>query len=253
MDLWPLLDAFLTIPPSTAVNLDPVLEAIRGLPVPETDLRPVLDAIAALPAPAPVDLSPVLEAIRSLRLPEAKEPDLSPVLAAVGALPAAPELSPVLDALGALPPAPDLTPLEERLDRLEAALGRQAEAEGLAALRAELAALREALEERPPEPAPLSDVFAEVRRPDATANLLLRPAFGPPDDLKVIKGVGPKLERLLHGIGVFYFWQVAEWSAADVEAVDDLLEVFKGRIERDAWVSQGRQLQLLPESAKRPS
>jgi predicted flap endonuclease-1-like 5' DNA nuclease len=60
------------------------------------------------------------------------------------------------------------------------------------------------------------------------------------------------LTELLHEIGVFYFWQIAEWSSADVEYVDGKLLHFKGRIERDDWVGQSRQLALLPTSAKRP-
>ena len=88
---------------------------------------------------------------------------------------------------------------------------------------------------------------------DDEANLLTHAAFGTSDDLELIVGVGPMLTELLHEIGVFYFWQIAEWSAQDVDYVDGKLLHFKGRIERDDWVGQSRQLAALPTSARRPS
>ena len=62
------------------------------------------------------------------------------------------------------------------------------------------------------------------------------------DDLKLIKGVGPKLEAMLHGLGFFHFDQVAKWSADEVAWVDQNLEGFKGRVSRDNWVEQARLL-----------
>ncbi|MCH9674263.1 MAG: hypothetical protein K0U93_22685 [Gammaproteobacteria bacterium] len=63
----------------------------------------------------------------------------------------------------------------------------------------------------------------------------------PPDDLKAIKGVGPKLEGILHENGVFRFEQIARWTSADVANMDDKLQ-FHGRIERDEWIEQARVL-----------
>ena len=60
---------------------------------------------------------------------------------------------------------------------------------------------------------------------------------GGPDDLKKIKGVGPKLEGILHDMGVFHFDQIASWTAAEVGWVDERLK-FKGRIDRDGWIEQ---------------
>ena len=59
-----------------------------------------------------------------------------------------------------------------------------------------------------------------------------------PDDLKLIKGVGPKLEALLHSMGFFHFDQIAKWSSDEVAWVDQNLEGFKGRVTRDDWVAQ---------------
>ena len=62
------------------------------------------------------------------------------------------------------------------------------------------------------------------------------------DDLKMIRGVGPKLEKLLHRLGFFHFDQIAKWSADEVAWVDENLEGFKGRVSRDGWVGQAKLL-----------
>ena len=65
---------------------------------------------------------------------------------------------------------------------------------------------------------------------------------GKPDDLKIIKGIGPKLEALCHRLGYFHFDQIAAWTPAEVAWVDDNLEGFKGRVTRDEWVRQAMAL-----------
>jgi predicted flap endonuclease-1-like 5' DNA nuclease len=107
--------------------------------------------------------------------------------------------------------------------------------------------------EPPPPPPRKSDPITRARRVDDEANLLTHAAFGAGDDLEQIVGVGPMLAELLHDVGVFYFWQIAEWTAQDVDYVDGKLLHFKGRIERDDWVGQSRQLAALPTSARRPA
>jgi NADH-quinone oxidoreductase subunit E len=62
-----------------------------------------------------------------------------------------------------------------------------------------------------------------------------------PDDLKLISGVGPKLEGVLNGLGIWTFAQVASWKKAERDWVDGYLK-FKGRIERDDWVKQAKAL-----------
>ena len=62
------------------------------------------------------------------------------------------------------------------------------------------------------------------------------------DDLKMIKGVGPKLEALLNRLGFYHFDQVASWTADEVAWVDQNLEGFKGRVSRDNWVAQAKTL-----------
>ena len=53
-------------------------------------------------------------------------------------------------------------------------------------------------------------------------------AFGEEDDLERVNGIGPMLAELLNEIGVYYFWQIAEWGPAEIAgaawAVAKLLE-----------------------------
>ncbi len=65
---------------------------------------------------------------------------------------------------------------------------------------------------------------------------------GRPDDLKLIKGVGPKMENMLNGMGFYHFDQIAEWSGSELAWVDDNLEGFKGRASRDEWIPQAKIL-----------
>ena len=62
-----------------------------------------------------------------------------------------------------------------------------------------------------------------------------------PDDLKLISGIGPKIEGILHSLGIYTFAQVASWKKEQREWVDGYLN-FKGRIERDDWVKQADAL-----------
>ena len=62
------------------------------------------------------------------------------------------------------------------------------------------------------------------------------------DDLTRIKGLGPKLSRLLGELGVTRFDQIAAWTEADIAAIDARLGAFAGRPTRDAWVEQARLL-----------
>ena len=68
------------------------------------------------------------------------------------------------------------------------------------------------------------------------------------DDLKRIKGVGPKLEKLLNSLGFFHFDQVASWSETEMAWVDQNLEGFKGRATRDNWVAQAKELMSSQET-----
>jgi len=71
---------------------------------------------------------------------------------------------------------------------------------------------------------------------------LSAPRAGGADDLKKIKGVGPKLEKQVNDLGIYHYDQIASWTAADVAWMDENLEGFKGRVSRDDWVAQARAL-----------
>ena len=167
-------------------------------------------------------LGTVEEALRAIRIP------------ALPALPAPANLAPTEARLTALEhavrgiviPAPqqvDLGALMQRLDAIDARLQRAAA----------------------PPPAP-----SVVR--GGSRNLLHSAAYGQPDDLKLIKGVAELLEKMLHGIGVYYFWQIAEWLPGDVAHADAQLTAFHGRIERDDWVTQSAEFARAGNAARRP-
>ena len=61
------------------------------------------------------------------------------------------------------------------------------------------------------------------------------------DDLKQLSGVGPALEKKLHEHGVTTFAQIAAWSPEDVAEMDEKLS-FKGRIDREGWIDQAKDL-----------
>ena len=69
-----------------------------------------------------------------------------------------------------------------------------------------------------------------------------QPAPPGADDLTRIKGVGPKVETLLHGLGVTSFAQIAAWDDTEVDRIDARLGSFAGRIRRDDWRAQAALL-----------
>lgn len=79
----------------------------------------------------------------------------------------------------------------------------------------------------------------------ATAKPAAKPAKAAakgPDNLLLIKGLGPKLNTMLKDLGVTQFSQIAGWSAADIAQIDSKLGAFAGRIARDNFVDQARLL-----------
>ncbi|WP_417673366.1 NADH-quinone oxidoreductase subunit NuoE [Pseudodonghicola sp.] len=71
--------------------------------------------------------------------------------------------------------------------------------------------------------------------------ILAAPREGGADDLKLLKGVGPKLEGMLNDLGIYHYDQIAAWTEAEIAWVDTRL-AFKGRVERDGWIEQAKQL-----------
>jgi predicted flap endonuclease-1-like 5' DNA nuclease len=65
---------------------------------------------------------------------------------------------------------------------------------------------------------------------------------GMPDNLRLIVGIGPVLERMLHQLGIATYRQIARWTERDIDEMDAKLPEFPGRIRRDEWVVQARAL-----------
>jgi predicted flap endonuclease-1-like 5' DNA nuclease len=68
------------------------------------------------------------------------------------------------------------------------------------------------------------------------------PRNGVADDLKQIKGIGLKMEKICNELGFYHFDQIAIWTSQEIAWVDANLEGFKGRVTRDAWISQAKIL-----------
>jgi predicted flap endonuclease-1-like 5' DNA nuclease len=278
------------IPAPVATDLTPVQQrlaavesAVAAIKIPApvaTDLTPVQLRLAALdhavaqikiPSPVATDLGPLASRVEALdrRLAALRIPEPTP----------APNLQPLADRVAAVeravagiripePPKPetvDLTPVHQRLRALDAAIANikipaPTPATDLSPLLARLGVLEQTLSASleklrrppPPPPAPPAPAVPAALVRSGSRNLLTHAALGKPDDLKRIKGVAHVLERMLNGIGVYYFWQIAEWSAADIVYVDSQLTAFKGRISRDNWVKQSRSFAAEPGTAKKP-
>ncbi len=76
---------------------------------------------------------------------------------------------------------------------------------------------------------------------------LSAPRGGAKDDLKSIRGIGPKIEIALNGLGVFHFDQLATLSKSNIDWIDTELG-FKGRVEREDWIGQARTLAKADEA-----
>lgn len=75
------------------------------------------------------------------------------------------------------------------------------------------------------------------------------------DDLKLISGIGPKLEQKLNSIGIWHYAQISSWNQAEVDWVNGAIS-FHGRIERERWVPQAATLlqnASEPETEDNPS
>lgn len=85
-----------------------------------------------------------------------------------------------------------------------------------------------------------SDVAGDII--SARVHSELPGASGPPDDLQLLKGVGPKLAAMLNARGIVRFEQIAKLSPGQVEALDNELGAFRGRLLRDQVVEQADYL-----------
>ncbi len=65
---------------------------------------------------------------------------------------------------------------------------------------------------------------------------------GQKDNLQIIKGIGPFIEKKLNALGIYTFKQIANFNDDDKDKVNDAIEFFPGRIKRDDWVGQAIKL-----------
>lgn len=179
-----------------------------------------LESRAAAVAEAQARLERVeAELARQRAATPAPEPTPVPAAAAAG--------SPA--AVGPSGPAEELRRLDARLAMLPAGSSARAL---LLRRRQELAARAEHLP-APAGPPPASAPPTAPSRRERAA-----PAG---DDLKLIKGIGPVLERRLHELGVRTFADLAALTPARVKEIDEAID-FPGRIERERWIEQARDL-----------
>ncbi|WP_299587277.1 NADH-quinone oxidoreductase subunit E [uncultured Tateyamaria sp.] len=101
---------------------------------------------------------------------------------------------------------------------------------------------------KPKRSAPAAEKKDEAKQTDTAVPAGTKPALltearaGGADDLKMIKGIGPGLEKELNAAGVYHFDQLASWTPEEVAWADQHLVRFKGRVSRDNWVTQAQAL-----------
>jgi len=132
---------------------------------------------------------------------------------------------------------PILTPWLDRTDKSAGkAKGTKAAAKSAAKVKApakSVAATKPAAKAKASaKPAAQTGAVAEKKPRTMTA-----PRKAGADNLKLISGVGPKLEQTLNELGFWHFDQIAKWTGDEIAWVDSRLK-FKGRIERDDWMAQ---------------
>lgn len=235
-------------------RLDSLTERVRNIPIPvvpePVDFRPLHDELSALhndikrmpvvETHAPVDLTPLHSEVSALHN-DIKRMPVVETHAPVDLTPIGAKIESVHKAVGAIrqPQPVDLKPIDRRLRSIETELGK---------VNKRVASLKA-------RPATTQRVAARstTRKTKREQPRVLSAAlYGKKDDLKKISGVGPKLEKLLNSNGVFYFWQVAGWNKGDIDIIDQRLDTFKGRISRDNWVHQAKQLRRDPGAAPMP-
>ena len=262
-------------------GLDSLTKKVRNIPAPEKqkepDFRPLLERIQKLEKginaiPAPANLAPVSERLGKLeeavsRIPKPapqKDIDFQPVKNEltsirneIKGLPKVEthkpvDLAPVTRQIGSLtqrvnaiprPESVNLKPIDGRLKAIEAEISRLGKKLSRPVKGARPSQRRTAAPRKKAQP----------KQTRQEPRILSTALYGSKDDLKMISGVGPKLEKLLNKNGVYYFWQVASWSRNDINVIDDRLDVFKGRIFRDNWVTQAKQLKRAPTAARMPA
>jgi NADH-quinone oxidoreductase subunit E len=124
------------------------------------------------------------------------------------------------------------------------AKGEPADATGVAVQQAQAQSAAKPVSTSDPAGTVGKNLGSSAIAPEATARPtgLEAARDGVADDLRAIKGIGPKLEQLCNALGFWHYDQIAAWTDAELAWVDAHLEGFKGRATRDNWVQQARDL-----------
>lgn len=85
------------------------------------------------------------------------------------------------------------------------------------------------------------DPPARLAAPDHRPVQLPAPRHGQPDDLRKIKGIGPKTESALHTLGIYHYAQIAAWDESNIAWLEGRVAL-RGRIRREQWVEQAALL-----------
>ncbi len=224
-------------------------EAIKKDSGPAQPLVGTNAAKAQTPAPivpAAVPLATPEPAVVSAAPEPAKKPAAKPKAPAPKAAPAAKTTAPKAAPVAKAAPAPETAPAKPKAAPKTAAKVKAAtapapepEAKPKAAPKAKAEAPKAAPAKAAPAPVKSKITPAPAKPKAAPLNAIGIPgATGAPDNLLLLKGVGPKLNTLLGTLEISRFDQIAAWNKADIAKVDAHLGAFKGRIERDAWIEQ---------------
>ena len=98
-----------------------------------------------------------------------------------------------------------------------------------------------------PAPTPVAEARVETPAPTAAAPAptpvaearVETPAPTQPDDLKLIVGIGPALEKKLRAQGILSYRQLAALDEAGIDRIEAAIKT-AGRIRRDDWIGQAK-------------
>jgi NADH-quinone oxidoreductase subunit E len=146
-----------------------------------------------------------------------------------------------------------LTSLTDEKAILKTTRDREAKAASKAAKLTPSGTEKPAADKAAANPAPKATAPTKAPNPAKAATIAAKPSLEDKnrpagiakpvavDDLKLISGIGPKNESVLHSLGIYTFAQVASWKKAERDWVDGYLN-FHGRVEREDWVKQAKAL-----------
>ena len=83
----------------------------------------------------------------------------------------------------------------------------------------------------------------ETKKPEQVQSVIaIAQITAPKDDLKLVTGIGPGLEKKLLDVGITSFEQIANLSDLQIADLEANVVKFTGRIKRDDWIGQAEQL-----------